>query len=359
MQKLNLPIYVKATGEEGEYHTFEGLVAAYGNVDLGGDRIEKGAFADFLRESANKGQENVPILWAHRHGEPIGIMPISEMSETDKGLWVKGYMPKSDTFVSGRVMPQMQIGSVRTMSIGYDCDDWTIENNIRVLNKLYLFEGSLTPLPMNPDATITSFKEIVPYADLPLADRSRPWDSDAALGRVREWSGIDTQNDLLDPDAQRKYKRAFLWFDGADQASFDAYKLPFADIIDGQLTAVPRGIFTAAGVMRGAYGGAYLPQQDRPSIKRNIERYYEKMGLETPFGKSFRIDDFSAIEIRDLEKVFRSGARFSAKMAVKLVSAIKAAGLRDVESDGARDEKDTVDDELNNKIDELLTLFNN
>jgi len=60
--------------------TFEGLAATYGDVDLGGDIIEPGAFQKTM---ADKGGE-VPILWQHDQREPIGVGKLSD----SRLLWV-------------------------------------------------------------------------------------------------------------------------------------------------------------------------------------------------------------------------------------------------------------------------------
>lgn len=337
MEKITLPLKIKEVdSDQSENFTFKGHLAAFNNVDHDGDVIKKGAFAEWLMESKEQKKESIPVFWSHHSSEPIGIFPLSDMVEDDKGLFVKGILPKDDTFVSGRVIPQMRIGSVSKMSIGYRIRDFEYDGDIRTLKSLSLWEGSLVALPANEDASVTSFKTVTPFEDLPLDGREKRWDADAALGRVQEWAGILQNDDLSDPDAQLKYRKAFFFFNAEDADLFGAYKLPFADIVDGTLKAVPRGIFAAAAAVNGARGGVYLPSYERPAVMRNIERYYDKMGLESPFGKSFRLDDFN-IDERSLEKIFREGARFSGKMAKAVVSAIKQAGLREVMSPLSRD----------------------
>lgn len=342
MDRLTLPFEVKQLEQEGENFTFKGHLAAFNNIDLDRDIIEKGAFADFLVESKERGKKNVPVFWSHKSNEPIGIFPLPGMSEDSKGLLVTGQLPKDDSFVSGRVIPQIKIGSVSQMSIGYSVIDFKMKGSIRHLTKLHLWEGSLTAIPSNENAIITSFKNATPFGDLSLADRSTLWDNVSVIGRVREWAGIEEESDLQDPDVQEKYKQAFFYFDGEDPDLFRFYQLPFADIVEGKLTAIPRGIFSAAAAMRGARGGVFVPEQDRPGITRNIEKYYEKMDMETPFGKSFRIDDLTCIEERILENILKKGTRFPQNTAQAIISAIKSSGLRDVSSEGQRDvEKDS------------------
>lgn len=116
--------------------------------------------------------------------------------------------------------------------------------------------------------TVTSFN------DLPLADRSRRWDGDAADRRVRRWAGAEEA-----PNAA--YRDAHVWYDAAEKDKFGAYKLLIADVIDKELTAVPRAIMAAGAIMQGSRGGIDLPQKDIPRVKSHLAKYYRKMG-ETP-----------------------------------------------------------------------------
>ena len=111
------------------------------------------------------------------------------------------------------------------------------------------------------------------FGDLPLAPRERRWDATAADKRVRAWAGADEK-----PNA--KYRRAFFWFDGEAAETFGAYKLQFADVIDGSLVAVPRGVFASAAAIQGARGGVDIPDSDVPGVKTHIGRYYAKMRRE-------------------------------------------------------------------------------
>lgn len=349
MENIILPLEVKQMDQDDNKFSFEGHLAAFGNKDFDGDVIEKGAFKNWLEQSK---AETIPVFWGHDYNTPVGVFPIKEMKEDDYGLFVKGILPKDDSFVSGRIIPQMSIGSVGKMSIGYRTKDFNYDGGTRILKDIDLFEGSLVALPANPNASITSYKSITTFGNLPLADRQRPWDSEAAIGRLRQWAGIGDDNDLSDPDTQRRYRQGFFWYDGFDPDLLGSYKLPFVDVIDDRLQAVPRGIFAAAAALRGARGGVMLPIDDRPGVIRNVERYYDKMGMESPFGKSFRLDDLSIVDERELERILKDGVRFSKTMSCAIISAIKGAGLR--EAVGIT-EREAYDDMLIKKMDSLLT----
>ena len=113
--------------------------------------------------------------------------------------------------------------------------------------------------------------------DLPLADRDREWDSDEATARVFRWAGWSEK-----PDPEKAH-RAFFACDEAEEENKTAYKLPFADVIGGELKAVPRGVFAVAAVLEGARGGVDLPEPVQMSIRTKVARYYHQLGEEPPW----------------------------------------------------------------------------
>jgi hypothetical protein len=118
--------------------------------------------------------------------------------------------------------------------------------------------------------TVTAFQ------DLPLADRDRSWDGDAADKRVRRWAGAEDE-----PNA--KYRDAHVWYDADQKDEFGSYKLLIADVVDGGLAAVPRGVMAAAAVMQGARGGVDLPDNDIDRVKSHLAKYYDKMDDTAPW----------------------------------------------------------------------------
>ena len=119
---------------------------------------------------------------------------------------------------------------------------------------------------------------VTPFQDLPLADRDREWDGDAADKRVRKWADAEDE-----PDA--KYRDAHVWYEADSKDRFGAYKLLIADVIDGRLHAVPRGVMAAAAVVQGARGGVDLPERDVDRVKSHLTKYYEKMGDTAPWDR--------------------------------------------------------------------------
>jgi HK97 family phage prohead protease len=265
MERKTLAFELKAIDEtEG---IFEGYASTWTRTpDAYGDVVDKGAFKKTIKE--NRGR--IKVLWNHNVDEPIGI-PV-ELREDDIGLYVKGKLSLG-VQRAREVLTLMKDGVINTMSIGFrTITDATIED-VRHLKEVKLYDVSPVTFAANETAVIMSAKSVAPFADLPLAARDRAWDADAAEGRVRSWAGGD------DID-WAKYRKAFLWYDAEAPDEFGSYKLQIADIIDGELTSVPRAIFAAAGVMQGARGGVDIPESDESGIKRHIARYYAKMAKE-------------------------------------------------------------------------------
>jgi len=119
---------------------------------------------------------------------------------------------------------------------------------------------------------------VTSFQDLPLADRDREWDGDAAEKRVRRWADAEDA-----PNA--KYRDAHVWYDKDKKDNFTAYKLLIADVIGGRLQAVPRGVMAAAAVLQGSRGGVDLPASDVDRVRSHLAKYYAKMGEEAPWDR--------------------------------------------------------------------------
>ena len=117
---------------------------------------------------------------------------------------------------------------------------------------------------------------VTAFQDLPLADRDREWDGDAAESRVRRWAGADE-------GPNEKYRKAHVWYDNQKKQNFGSYKLLIADVIGDRLQAVPRGVMAAAAVMQGARGGVDLPKRDVARVKSHLAKYYAKMDDTAPW----------------------------------------------------------------------------
>jgi HK97 family phage prohead protease len=150
MKFLGLPIELKAFGDSG---SFEGYASIFGNVDLGGDIIERGAFKEIVKGRDGK----IKILNQHRTSDPIGV---AEVKQDDKGLYFQGQLIlEAPSARSAYAL--MKGGALDGMSIGYDVLEGgakVLESGIRQLKALKLWEISPVTFGMNPLAGIDNVK---------------------------------------------------------------------------------------------------------------------------------------------------------------------------------------------------------
>jgi len=110
---------------------------------------------------------------------------------------------------------------------------------------------------------------------LPLANDNRKWNGAAARKRLKRWA---TDGKHVDWD---KYAQGFMYRDPAHPDVGYGFKLPFADIVNGKLVAVPHAIEAIHAVLDGARGGVDIPRQDQNRARALVESYYRKM--QKPF----------------------------------------------------------------------------
>jgi hypothetical protein len=119
--------------------------------------------------------------------------------------------------------------------------------------------------------------------DLPVADRAHDWDGAAATRRVFDWADGDTD----------RIGRAFLYRDpDADPTTQAAYKLGFADVIDGTLTIIPRGVAATAGG-RGV-DAADIPAAEKGRVRARICSLYARIRQD--------IEDWPECPFSDMEE---------------------------------------------------------
>ena len=155
MQYLHTPLeLLDVKADSSGDMTFTAYASTFGNVDHGGDVIEKGAFKATLQ---NKNRDR-PLLWQHDPRSPIGIEKM--IKEDGKGLL--GTWQILDTQQGLDAYKLMKAGAVRSMSIGYlpKTWEWQEEGEVRVLKEIDLLENSVVSIPMNDQARIQSVKEI-------------------------------------------------------------------------------------------------------------------------------------------------------------------------------------------------------
>lgn len=141
---------------------FEAIVAVFGNVDRGGDKIIKGAFADSLKAWETKGRP-IPVIFAHQWDNlDAHIGHVLEAKEVEQGLYVKAQLDMDEEFAA-RVWKKMNAGTLAEFSFAYDIDDAVPAvmdgEHITELRKLELMEVGPCLVGMNPDTQLLGVKE--------------------------------------------------------------------------------------------------------------------------------------------------------------------------------------------------------
>ncbi len=101
------------------------------------------------------------LLFNHKMDEPpLGI--VVDAKEHRRGLWIKAEVPRDDTFVAGRIIPQLKKRGLKGMSIGYQVLEKEQRHDARYIKQIRLYEVSVVNAPMNPLAAVESVKGFDP-----------------------------------------------------------------------------------------------------------------------------------------------------------------------------------------------------
>lgn len=169
MNRLDVGLEVKfaAGAKDG---TFSGLAAVFGNIDSGGDVIERAAFKRTLGEWEAKGKWPPMML---QHGGMFSmaaddLLPVGKwlsMEEGAKGLKVEGELFALGTERGQYLYEGMKAGAIDGLSIGYRARKFIAgikpgEPNRR-LQDIDLVEVSVVTFPANDKARIGSVKSLL------------------------------------------------------------------------------------------------------------------------------------------------------------------------------------------------------
>ena len=283
----------------------KGYASVFDNIDHTNDIVRRGAFA---ATSADRIPKN---LMKFRYNHEVTIGSVRSGREESKGWHVESFVSKT---TKGRDVCQLIKDEVLGhMSFAFNKKDYknsTIEGkSVRELLELDVPEVSVVDLPMNDLAVLTKSysynnladavikatkrfdemlaeKHVSNFSDLQVADLDAEWNPVDAENRVKSWAGDDKE----------KYSKAFMW---SDQKG--SHKHIYADVIDGELKAIPRALFKVASDLEGSTATI-----ETSKIKEHIEKYYHKMGIEAPWKKSLievaSVKDLQCL-INTLEKV--------------------------------------------------------
>ncbi len=134
--------------------TFSGYASVFGEVDLGKDTIERGAFHNSL---AARGAAGVRMLYQHDPAEPIGAWRL--IREDARGLYVEGVLTPG-VARAREVHALMKNGGLDGLSIGFQTVKARTDarTGVRRILEADLWEISVVTFPMLPSARISNVK---------------------------------------------------------------------------------------------------------------------------------------------------------------------------------------------------------
>ena len=130
-----------------------GYASIFGQADMSGDVVERGAFAASLLAMSGR----LPMLFGHETADPIGVW--DRVFEDRAGLFVSGRLIGGGP--SDRTARLIREGAISGLSIGYRARRATRKvGGGRRLYELDLWEVSVVAFPMLRSARITQIDDI-------------------------------------------------------------------------------------------------------------------------------------------------------------------------------------------------------
>lgn len=150
MQFADSIFEVKSLGDSG---AIEGLLAGFGDIDRGGDRLVAGCLTRTLAERRGP----LAMLFAHDHKRPIGAW--REFNERPEGLYAKGKITLECR--DGKEAHALcRDGGLSALSIGWSpVRVASGKDGERVVLEAELFEASLVPVGMHDRARVIAVKD--------------------------------------------------------------------------------------------------------------------------------------------------------------------------------------------------------
>jgi HK97 family phage prohead protease len=187
------PFEIKTLSDSG---AIEGILAGFGDVDHGGDKLLPGC----LSKSLSTRSAPLPMLLHHDMKRPIGAWKSWE--ERPEGLFVKGALTLA-TRDAQEAHALAKDGALTGLSIGWKpIKESTDQKGVRTVTEAELFEGSLVAVPMHDRARVTAIKSITSAGDIRELLREAGLSghkAKAAAGAA--WKAINEADpDELDPE---------------------------------------------------------------------------------------------------------------------------------------------------------------
>ena len=188
------PFEIKSLTESGQ---IEGLLAGFGDVDHGGDKLLPGCLSKSLAARSTP----LPMLLHHDMRRPIGAW--KEWLDQADGLYVKGSLTLA-TRDAQEAHALAKDGALTGLSIGWlPLREQIDSKGVRVVAEAELFEGSLVAIPMHDRARVAAIKSIGNARDIAeLLQEAGLSGRKAKLAAGAAWKAINEQDDDAAAEAE-------------------------------------------------------------------------------------------------------------------------------------------------------------
>jgi len=337
----------KAVNENGKL-----IISGYANTKNKSDRY--GDVPTVLTEKRNfvydlaEFKKNPVMLLNHNNKVESIAGSFSDVWEDDKGLFVKGVFSDSGLAEIKHARQVYSEGHAKALSIAgrFFFEDKENPNNLTLAE---IFEISLVAIPADSDALVSaerkclenlqkrgvvkdcstvkenltvenSNKTVPSYQNFALSERDKEWDASEAAKRIRQFT------DSVDSPSE-SYKKAFFYYDAENPDKFGAYKLPYADIVNGKMVAV----FRALAAVSGRLNQTQIPQSDKDKIISQVNKYYVKArqqyddpNIESPFEREMTPQNYKELNI-----ILKDKFDLGRKRREQVIAVVKKALLND------------------------------
>src|SRR5205807_2439258 len=290
-----------------------GYHSTYSNVDLQGDRVQKGAFSKTVTEGKSRMQTRGiiwPMLWMHSPDQPIG--KVIDAQEDEKGLLITAQLdismtgnefnnPKAAMVFSGFKQSYVSEMSMGYIAIQKDYD----KQGVRNLKECAIVESSActTLFAANPEALVPAsgvkstlgdietmdtkdiniedmeIKGVCGNTSGPIGPRDEAWDGAKAKGQI--FAAAEKDDGTISTSIAKKY---FMYVDGDGSKKGD-YSYPFWFVGDSPHICVGavKAIVSAIGGARGASAPDGLKSKCETLYNRINNKYKDATPLTPPW----------------------------------------------------------------------------
>lgn len=168
---------------------FEAVVSVFGNVDLVGDRVVKGAFQKSLERWQATG-DPIPVIWSHQWDDPkahVGYVDPANAFESEQGLVVKGRLDITTNDFAAQVYRLLKDRRVKEFSFAYDVvSDEKATDGATNLTELNLIEVGPTLRGANPETQLLGVKDAMNALGIASGEKAGRVLSKANENKLRE-----------------------------------------------------------------------------------------------------------------------------------------------------------------------------